>query len=134
MNSLIYSLAAPILLLPLEKLLPYPYLIEELTKYFLVNLIIKDKSIKSHSTWIYILSAGLLFTFTESILYFFNVMSLGRYWDFPARLILTGTLHVGTMLIIFWGIKRGKFLAATSILAAVTIHYFFNLVISSHLL
>lgn len=132
MNFLIYSLAAPILLLPLEKLLPYPYLIEELAKYVLVNLVVRDKSIEGGRVWLYVLSAGLLFTFAESILYIFNIFSLGRYWDFPARLILTGALHVGTMLIMLWGINRGKFLAVTTLLVAVATHYFLNLAISNY--
>jgi hypothetical protein len=128
---LVYSLAAPILLLPLEKLLPYPYILEELTKYFLVSLIFKNKDRKDSNNWFYVLYAGLLFTFSESILYISNIISLGRYWDFPARLLLTGTLHVSTMLIMFWGMKRGWLISTVTLLITFFIHYFFNLAISN---
>ena len=132
MNFLIYALAAPIFLLPLEKILPYPYIIEELAEYLLVILIVKDNPEKDKRNWIYVLWAGLLFTFTESIFYIFNIFSLGRYWDFPVRLLLTGTLHVGTMLIMLWGIKKGKFTAVITLLVAIAVHYFFNLIISGY--
>lgn len=131
MISLVYSLAAPLFLLPLEKILPYPYIIEESIKYLLVVLIVRDKSVKRQNRWVYVVSAGLLFTFTESVFYIFNILSLGRYWDFPARLLLTGILHIGTMLIMLWGIKRGKIISAVTILIAIIAHYFFNLAVSS---
>jgi len=130
--SLVYSLAAPLLLLPIEKLLPYPYLIEELVKYILVSLIVRDKSITKQHTWLYVLFAGLLFTFTESFLYIFNIMALGRYGDFPARIVFTGILHAGTMLLMFWGIRRGKFTTAITFLVAVAMHFFFNFIVSSY--
>jgi len=67
---ILYSLVGPFLLWPLEYFLPYPYIIEELFKVFVVKF--TNSNAKS-----YIL-AGILFALTETILYSFNINLFGH--------------------------------------------------------
>lgn len=128
--ALLISLSAPLLLLPVEKLLPYPYVIEELLKLIIVSLIYqsaKDKKVEL-SKWVII--AAMLFAVSESIFYLVNIFALGNFSLFPQRLLLTGTLHLGTFLILYRVIRENYFWLAGGITASILIHYFYNLTLS----
>ena len=113
----LYSLVGPFLLWPLEYFLPYPYIIEELFKVFVVKLV--KGNVKTF------LLAGVIFALTETILYSININLLGRPTLFLARLISTSLLHSITFLIIF-KFSEKKNAIFIGFLVAVLIHYLYN--------
>jgi len=129
--ALIISLSAPLLLLPVEKILPYPYIIEELLKLGVVFLILKAERRNKINLFRWIVFSGLILTFSESVFYLTNIFALGNFSLFPQRIVLTGTLHMGTMLILYFSIKKGYFRLISGVVAAILIHYFYNLVFSA---
>lgn len=124
---LVFSLALPLLLLPIEKILQsYPYLIEELAKLFLVLMIIQIEKIEKKNYWLFVIFTGLLFALSESIFYLANFFALGNFSLFPQRLVLTSLLHAGTMLIMYFlGRKRRKFLLLGFLITSL-LHFAFN--------
>ena len=129
MISTLLGAILPFILWPIELILPYPYLVEEIAKVILVFLIIRTTS-KSKDRIQLVLFAGLLFSISESVMYLFNIYQIGSIETLFLRLILTIPLHVGTMLIfLFFGIKR-KELTFLGLLLAIPIHYYFNILVS----
>lgn len=125
--GLLISLVSPLLLLPIEKFLPYPYFIEEAVKLLIVGIIIKAerKENKNFAVWVFV--AGFLFTISESILYLVNIFALGDFMVFPKRLVLTGGLHTVTMMLMYF-LGRKKYVGLVAgFIGAILIHYCFNL-------
>ena len=119
----------PFILWPIELILPYPYLVEELAKAILIYLIIKSTSKLNDKIKITVL-AGLLFSVSETVMYLFNIFQIGSGETLLIRLILTIPLHIGTMLIILlFGLKR-KEMAYLGLLITIPMHYFFNVLVS----
>ena len=125
--GLLLALASPLLLLPIEKFLPYPHFIEEAVKLVIVVMMIKaEKEVKKDlAVWAFM--AGFLFTVSESILYLTNIFALGNYMLFPKRLILTGGLHTGTVMLMYLLGRKSYLGLGLGFIGAVLIHYFFNL-------
>lgn len=114
---------APILLIPVEKILPYPYFVEEIVKFFLVRKLARKK----HNHWHVAIVGGLLFTITESFLYLPNIInSGGGIVTLLHRLLFTGILHCGTSVGMFFGNRKSNFWGIFSLVVAMTIHYLFN--------
>ncbi len=124
--ALLISLSAPLFLIPLEKILPCPYVIEEVLKLFILLFIFRSaKNIKTNLLkWVVI--AALLFTLSESIFYLVNIFALGNIFLFPQRLLLTGTLHLGTFLLLCLVIKKNHLWLAGGLATSILIHYFYN--------
>ncbi len=119
----------PFILWPIELILPYPFLVEELAKAILIFLIIKSTLKLKERIQITIL-AGLLFSISESVMYLFNIFQIGSGETLLIRLILTIPLHVGTMLLILlFGLKR-KEMSFLGLLLTVPIHFYFNVLVS----
>ncbi len=125
--ALLISLSAPLLLIPVEKFLPYPYVIEELLKLVIVFLIFKSAKDRKTGLFKWVIFSGLLFTISESIFYLTNIFALGNFSLFPQRIIFTGSLHVGTLLLLYWVIRKNYFWLIGGIAASILIHYFYNL-------
>lgn len=125
--GLLISLVSPLFILPIENLLPYPHFIEEAVKLVVVVVMIKiEKQIrKGVASWA--LMAGFLFTISESILYLTNIFALGNYILFPKRLVLTGGLHTGTVMLMYFLGRKNYIGLAAGFIGAIIIHYFFNL-------
>ena len=125
--GLLLSLVAPLLLLPVEKFLPYPHFIEETVKLAVVVIMIKaEKETKeSFAVWVFI--AGFLFAISESILYLTNIFALGNLMLFPQRLAMTGGLHTSTMMFMYFLGRKNYWGLTVGFVGAVLIHYFFNL-------
>ncbi len=127
--GLLLALISPLLLMPVEKLLPYPYLIEELVKLLIVLLIIK--AVKPSVLWVML--AGFLFAISESVLYLRNIFILGDLAIFPKRLLMAGGLHISTMVLMYL-LARSRlewFGLLIGFGSAVLFHYFFNFWIMS---
>lgn len=120
---------APLIVWPIEFFLPFPYLIEELLKAILILLVIDIHS-KSYKVKL-IIFAGLLFAFSETILYIFNLSLKGDIFTLFLRLLLTSLLHIITFLVILIPTFKNKSLIILGLLISILIHYFFNLVINS---
>lgn len=116
---------APFLLVLVEALLPYPAVVEEVTKWLLIGWWLRNTKAQK-SDWIYPAAAGLVFAVNESILYINKIILSGEWWIFPERLVLTIVLHSVTMVLMFMGLKQGKTFGYLTLLAAVLIHWGFN--------
>jgi len=116
---------APFIIWPIELLLPYPYIIEEIAKGFLVFFAI-DCAKRNIQVKI-VLAAALLFTLSETVLYTLNIALVGDFSTLLTRFILTTLLHSLTMLIILISGFKTKWLIPVGVLAAMLIHYFYNL-------
>lgn len=116
----------PFVLWPVEIILPYPFLVEEIAKAILVFFIILSTP-KLKDKINFTILAGLLFSISESVMYLFNIYQVGSVETLFIRLILTIPLHIGTMLLILlFGLKR-KALIPIGLIIASIIHYYFNI-------
>jgi len=87
----LFSLIGPFFLLLVEKVLPYPYLVEEVYKFFLTK--------STNSTKVAI-ALGFLFSLSEAIFYLLNPnYSLFNVNYFLLRLLAVTPLHISTILI-----------------------------------
>ncbi|MFA6007404.1 MAG: hypothetical protein WC784_02030 [Candidatus Shapirobacteria bacterium] len=115
---IVLCLFAPFPLWLIETLLPYPYLIEEIFKFFVV------KYTPPKNNWHFPLILGIIFSLSETILYLINFFALGDFSNLPLRLITTTTLHVSLFSLQYYS-RHSNFRYFTLILA-VLIHYFYN--------
>jgi len=121
------ALIAPFVVWPIELILPYPHIIEELAKavlvFTLLNLPERLEKIKLA------ILIGVLFAFSESVLYLFNIQLVGSMRTYFVRLLVTIPLHVITTLIILLPALKNKKLIIVGVLLAFLVHYLFNLYI-----
>ena len=123
----LFALILPLILIPIEKILPYPHIIEELAKLVLVLMIYqKEKQLNKLLSFFVILS-GILFTLSESIFYLINIFNLGNLTIFPTRLLLTGTMHVSTLMIIYLIGRKNNVSLLMSLFFSIIIHYQYNI-------
>lgn len=126
-TALLVSFSSPLILLFLEKILPSFYLgLEELVKLGVVWFIVRGEKLTNKRLFNYLILGGFLFTLSEASFYLVNILSLGKISLFFQRLILTGTLHIGTILLLYWFLKKGFFWAILGFGGAILIHYFYN--------
>jgi len=123
-TAALLGLFGPFLVWPLEKLLPYPHIIEELFKVLVVFFVIKTKptlkeGLKS------VIWAGILFASTETVLYSINIASYGNPSLLFTRLFATAILHCLTFAIIFV-LGRRKMGLLVGFFLAVLIHSLYN--------
>ncbi len=122
---ILFSLTGPFLVWPLEILLPYPYIIEELFKSIVVWF--GPKGILSY------IIGGILFAVTETVFYSYNLFSTGEIRLIFIRLLLTGLLHSATFAIIYISTIKNKKLILLGFFAAVIIHFLYNQQIINYL-
>ncbi len=124
----IFALITPFALLPVEMLLPFPFIVEEIAK---ASLLIPLLSIKRTSQQVQLaILVGIFFTLSESVLYLFNIYATGTPMLFIQRLLLTGTLHTGTILTMFFVTKIDRRLLPIGVIITMIIHFFYNQYIS----
>jgi len=120
----LYAAIAPFILWPIEQILPFPFLVEEIAKAIILlpvlNLTDNTKKIKLAAI------AGVFFALSESVLYLFNISLVGDLSTFVTRLLLTIPLHVVTSIVIILPALRDKKLIVIGVIFASIIHYFFN--------
>jgi RsiW-degrading membrane proteinase PrsW (M82 family) len=129
---LLVSLTAPLLLIPIEKIFPYPHLIEEPTKLLIVLVILtQEKQFRRPLVWVAFL-AGVFFTLSESAFYLINIFALGDLSVFPVRLLATGMLHVGTIMLMYAAArKKNLAVLAFAFFLSILIHFGYNLWMAS---
>ncbi len=125
---LLFALGTPLVLIPVEQLLPYPYLLEEAVKAFLILFVTGNKN--NHSPLKTTILIGLLFALSESFFYLMNTILLGNMKFFLQRLLITTPLHIFTCLLIFLPTLKSKKLLPLGLVGAITAHYLFNLTLS----
>lgn len=116
---------SPFLLWPIERLLPYPYIAEELMKGFLVYLVLKSVTSRRNQV-LYALAIGFLFAFSENILYSPGFIALEAPWTFIQRIALTTILHTITSLIMLCSAFKRPSWLIWGILMSMIIHYLYN--------
>lgn len=125
----LFGLIAPFLIWPIEKVLPYPHVIEEIFKagavWYLISQVISNRQ-KVYLTILF----ALLFAFSESIFYYINFVGVNLTLLLP-RLLLTAVLHTTTSLVILGSALVNKKLIVGGFILAVLVHYFYNLKIDS---
>lgn len=128
MNLLIpfYALIAPFIVWPIEYVLPYPFVIEEIAKAVIVYLIPAATSKKQGIKLALLI--GLLFGLTETVIYIFNILSGGTV-SFWGRILLTVPMHTLTPLVVYLTSYKNKKLIVVGAFLAIIIHYLFNLLI-----
>ncbi len=124
----IFALITPFALLPVEMLLPFPFVVEEIAK---ASLLIPLLSVKRINQQIQLaILVGIFFTLSESVLYLFNIYATGTPMLFIQRLLLTGALHTGTILTMFFVTKIDRRLLPIGVIITMIIHFFYNQYIS----
>lgn len=109
------ALIGPFFLLLLEKVLPYPYLVEELYKFFLA------KSTNSTKAAIVL---GVLFSLSEAVFYLMNPSYIFNLKAYGIRLIAVAPMHITTILSMQYFVKKN--LWPIGLITAILIHYLFN--------
>lgn len=121
---LIFSLISPVLIIPIAKLLPYPYIVEEVFKAIVVLMVLKVSKVSLH--WKLLVISGLVFSLSESILYLGSVFGNGHSLLFAKKLLSTTFLHVATLFIIYTPTLINRRLIGLSLPLAMYIHFLFN--------
>ena len=118
------ALIGPIVLIPIEKVLPYPYILEEIVKVIMVFLILsttgKIFQIKLATF------AGFFFALSENIFYLSSPNLYTSPDIFLKRFFLVSLLHIITILAILIPSQKYRFLILPATLIAMFIHYFYN--------
>jgi hypothetical protein len=114
----------PFLVWPVEMLLPYPAVIEELAKGYLVWLVVKQGP--RAGGWQTALSIGLLFGGSETLLYTVNAILSGSLEALVARVLLTMPMHAATVMVMYWLGQRGKIWFGVGLVLAMVMHWGFN--------
>ena len=116
-------LFSPFVIFMVESIFPYPFFIEELGKFLIVYLIIeKEKQTNMHLlsfTMVFVLS----FILFETFLY---ISDFSSSRDLFKRIILTGSLHTLTVMIMYGLMQTKIFFRFFAPSAAMLLHFFFN--------
>lgn len=127
----IFAAILPFLLWPVEFLLPYPVVVEELAKLLLVVYILNDEEFSSVKI---VIVSGILFSITESVLYVFDILSITESnfaLMFTQRLLMTGVMHTLTMVVMFVLIKKDRRLLPVGLGVGMIIHFVYNSLVAS---
>lgn len=124
----LFASIMPFLLWPIELLLPFPYIIEEVAKSTLIFRLLKlsNNFAKIKLT----ILIGVIFAVSETVLYLFNIYLVGDIKTFALRLIITVPLHVLTSLSILAPALLNRRLIVLGLIFAILLHYIFNLFIA----
>ncbi len=127
MSQLLPLIAAilPYALWPLELILPFPHLIEELAKAFLIRRFPSPKS-----QYLPYIAFGLLFSFSETVLYSFHYYQFGYYSHFFLRLFTTTPLHLTTSLVYAKFRHHPLPIFTFFLLVGIIFHYLYNTLLS----
>lgn len=124
----LFAAFLPFLLWPIETLLPYPFVLEEIAKAALIFFVLKFPG--NQRFWLVFL-VGFLFAFSENVLYLFNIYSLGNFQTLIARFLLTTPMHVLTSFVILGFATIDKRLIVVGLALASLIHLSFNQLVAN---
>jgi len=108
----------------IEQLIPFPWLVEELVKYFSLILSVKHKS--KNAIWFVVLS-GFAFGISETVFYQSGgLQTLQQPTVLLRRLFFTVPMHTLTYLIQYFGINKSRPVVFACIIIAILTHFLFN--------
>lgn len=122
----LFAAITPFILWPIEIILPYPYIVEEISKAILIFFLLK---LPNREKILGTIMIGFLFSFSETVLYLFNVFSVGSLQTLLLRFIFTTPMHILTSLIILSSALINKNLIILGVIIAALVHYIFNLLV-----
>ena len=122
----LFAAITPFILWPIEIILPYPYIVEEISKAILIFFLLK---LPNREKILGTIMIGFLFSFSETVLYLFNVFSVGSLQTLLLRFIFTTPMHILTSLIILSSALINKNLIILGIIIAALVHSIFNLIV-----
>lgn len=128
--TLVMASIAPIMLIPIEHFLPYPHLVEELVKMFLVLIYVRGVT-KGQTSIIVVILLGCLFALSENVLYLLNFLQTGSQHVFLLRIGYTTVLHTFTMICMYLSGKRWAYGYFGGFVVAVMTHYLYNSMIAT---
>lgn len=126
-NILIVPLLAAFAVFPLwlvESVLPWPWLVEEVFKLWLIWQLKEQNKTSSHL--LVLLLTGIAFWLSETVLLSFNMVQAGLVGSLKSRVLMTLPMHLLTFLVLYWGTSRGRILTFVALIVAVLIHFGFN--------
>lgn len=123
------ALCAPFFIWPIELVLPFPYLVEEFFKLYLVQRIKKGETHLNQQIKLTALVCGL-FGISESVFYLFNIFISGSLIDFIERIMITVPMHIITGLFMIVGYNKGRIGLIIGFISAICIHFVFNLLVT----
>lgn len=126
----VYALAlfVPFLLVFVEVVFPFPFIVEELAKLIMVVILVRKVGAQN-LTLLNVGLIGLIFGLSETVFYITNAFVLGNINSIVVRLTVTVPMHVLTTIIMFIIGRRGKVWWGVGYIAAMLAHYAFNLVV-----
>lgn len=125
----LFAAITPFVLWPIELILPYPHVLEEAAKTLLLLAVLNSTNRIYQIKMAVII--GLLFAFSESVLYLFNIYLAGDITTLLVRFAFTIPLHLITTLTILVPAMINRKLIIVGLIIAVFVHYFFNQLIAS---
>lgn len=129
--SLLLSFSAPLFLIPIEKIFPYPHLIEEPVKLLVVCLANKNSRFQFKKSLFFVFLLSLSFTLSESLFYLVNFQILGNFLPFFERIFLTLVLHSLTFFLLFLFYNKNKpVFTFTGLILSILLHFFYNLIVA----
>lgn len=122
----LFALISPFFVWPIEQLLSYPYLIEEIVKLgFVLTVLALPSKIAQLKL---LITVTLLFTLSETVFYLINFyQNQNAAGVILLRLALTYGLHLATVLLMWILANWSRYLLPLGLILAVLIHYFYNL-------
>ena len=126
---LLFSLVAPLPLLVIEKVFPYPFIIEELIKLIFVFILVTQENKFKKNMLPFVIISGILFAVSESIFYLINIFASQAFMVFFQRLLMTGIMHSVTILIIYLFTKRRRYWWILGFIIAMIVHFLYNYIL-----
>lgn len=117
----------PFFLWPIELILPFPFIIEEIAKLILIFPVLLLQSLSKKI--ILAVLIGLMFSLSETVLYLSNLLLIGDITTLFQRILVTTPLHIITTLVILISGLKHKTNLILGITIASGIHYIFNIII-----
>lgn len=124
--SPLFAAILPFLVWPLELVLPYPYLVEEVAKLLVVCCLISTVSNKPQRIYIAI-ACGVMFSISELVFYLMNIALVGGISTIFGRFLVTAPMHTLTFVILTLGLNNGRYWLSVALLVSICVHYLFNL-------
>lgn len=128
---LLFAIAGPLLLVPVEIVIPLPHVVEELYKAMLVVWLLNyersgDDGSTRNTNYLLAIFVGLLFGLSESVLFITNAFFIGNFEALLSRLVVTVPMHAATTFILYTMGRVNRVLMMLGLIVTMAIHYWFN--------
>lgn len=128
----IIGLFVPFLLWPVELVVGYPYIVEELAKAILVTVLVTHLVRSNQRSTIVLLAIS--WSLSETVLYIFNLSQFSSPLWLGLRLLTTSLMHTLTFLIMLTLAQTNRWLLVGGLIMGILIHYYYNSLIAPYLI